>query len=120
MTVLKAAVDNDHAVNAALINPNQAGTISETHKVLRAAKEQSWGTIVSARSSEYEDTTIADLSIVCTVHNQRSVPSPVRNIWLSGTRSYALKKNLQLTQFIKDAQHWDCLKETCTVVRSAE
>jgi enolase 1/2/3 len=53
----------DRAVNAALIKANQAGTITETYKALRAAEKLNWGTIVSARSGESEDTTIAHLSI---------------------------------------------------------
>jgi enolase len=51
------------ACTAALIKPNQAGTISETRAALAAAKAAGWGTIVSARSGETEDVTIAHLAV---------------------------------------------------------
>ena len=46
-----------------LLKPNQAGTITETLAALHAARALGWGTIVSARSGETEDTTIAHLAI---------------------------------------------------------
>jgi len=49
--------------NSALIKPNQAGTITETKAALDAARERGWGTVVSARSGETEDVTIAHLSV---------------------------------------------------------
>lgn len=49
--------------NAVLIKPNQAGTITEAHDALVAGKEAGFGTIVSARSGESEDVTIAHLSV---------------------------------------------------------
>jgi enolase len=51
------------AVNAALIKVNQAGTVTETHAALIAAKEAGMGTIVSARSGETEDLTIAHFAV---------------------------------------------------------
>jgi enolase len=53
----------DCALNAALIKPNQAGTISETRAALEAAKAAGFATIVSARSGETEDVTIAHLAV---------------------------------------------------------
>jgi enolase len=49
--------------NAVLIKPNQAGTISETHAALRAGQAAGMATIVSARSGETEDVTIAHLAV---------------------------------------------------------
>lgn len=49
--------------NAVLIKPNQAGTLSETHAALLAGQRRGFGTIVSARSGETEDTTIAHLAV---------------------------------------------------------
>lgn len=49
--------------NAALIKPNQAGTITETRQALEAAREAGFATILSARSGETEDTTIAHLAV---------------------------------------------------------
>jgi enolase len=53
----------DRTVNAALIKVNQAGTITETQAALAAAKAAGMGTIVSARSGETEDLTIAHLAV---------------------------------------------------------
>jgi enolase len=49
--------------NAVLIKPNQAGTVSETHAALRAGQAAGMATIVSARSGETEDVTIAHLAV---------------------------------------------------------
>lgn len=59
--VATAAIDG--SANAVLIKPNQAGTISEAHAALLAGKKAGFGTIVSARSGETEDVTIAHLSV---------------------------------------------------------
>jgi enolase len=52
----------DGACNAVLIKPNQAGTVTETKAALDAGMRAGWGTIVSARSGESEDVTIAHLA----------------------------------------------------------
>jgi enolase len=49
--------------NAVLIKPNQAGTITETLAALDAGRSAGFGTIVSARSGETEDVTIAQLAV---------------------------------------------------------
>src|SRR5205823_11437707 len=46
-----------------LVKVNQIGTLSETFDVIRMAKESSYGVVVSHRSGETEDTTIADLAV---------------------------------------------------------
>lgn len=51
------------AGNAALIKPNQAGTLTETKAALNAARAAGWRTIMSARSGETEDTTIVHLAV---------------------------------------------------------
>ncbi|MFF7870741.1 phosphopyruvate hydratase [Streptomyces qaidamensis] len=51
------------AANAVLVKPNQAGTVTEAFQALRAGKDAGFGTIVSARSGESEDVTIAHLSV---------------------------------------------------------
>ncbi len=51
------------ACNTALIKPNQAGTLSETRAALEAARAAGWGSIVSARSGETEDSTIVHLAV---------------------------------------------------------
>ena len=51
------------AANAILVKVNQIGTLSETLDVIRTAKEASYGVVISHRSGETEDTTIADLAV---------------------------------------------------------
>ncbi len=51
------------ASNSILIKPNQIGTLSETLAVIKKAQTAQWTTIVSHRSGETEDTTIADLAV---------------------------------------------------------
>jgi enolase len=51
------------ASNSILIKPNQIGTLSETLAVIARAQQAGWTTIVSHRSGETEDTTIADLAV---------------------------------------------------------
>ena len=53
----------DGAANAILVKLNQIGTLTETLDVVRMAKEASYGVVISHRSGETEDTTIADLSV---------------------------------------------------------
>ena len=59
--VVTAAAEK--AATAVLIKPNQAGTVTEAHAALQAGKARGFGTIVSARSGETEDATIAHLAV---------------------------------------------------------
>lgn len=65
------------AANAILIKLNQIGTLTETLNCIRAAKEAGFATVVSHRSGETEDTTIADLA-VATGAGQIKTGSPCR------------------------------------------
>lgn len=51
------------AANAVLIKPNQVGTLSETVEVVTTAAASGYATIMSHRSGETEDSTIADLAV---------------------------------------------------------
>ena len=51
------------ASNSILIKPNQIGTLSETLAVIKKAQKAGWTTVISHRSGETEDTTIADLAV---------------------------------------------------------
>ncbi len=53
----------EKAGNAILIKLNQIGSLTETVKTINLAKENGWNTIVSHRSGETEDTTIAHLAV---------------------------------------------------------
>ncbi len=52
-----------HCANAILIKPNQIGTVTETLGVVEMAKNNGYATIISHRSGETEDTTIADIAV---------------------------------------------------------
>ncbi|HIF05087.1 MAG TPA: phosphopyruvate hydratase [Candidatus Poseidoniales archaeon] len=51
------------AANAILIKPNQIGTVTETLECIEMAKEHAFGTVISHRSGETSDDTIADLAV---------------------------------------------------------
>ena len=51
------------ASNSILVKVNQIGTLSETLAVIKRAQQTGWTTIISHRSGETEDTTIADLAV---------------------------------------------------------
>ncbi|MBN1152945.1 MAG: phosphopyruvate hydratase [Dehalococcoidia bacterium] len=51
------------ASNSVLIKVNQIGTLSETMAVVERAQKEGWTAVVSHRSGETEDTTIADLAV---------------------------------------------------------
>lgn len=53
----------EHIANAILIKPNQIGTLTETLAAINMAKAAKYNTIMSHRSGETEDATIADLAV---------------------------------------------------------
>lgn len=53
----------EKVANAILIKPNQIGTLTETLDTIQEAKEKGYKTVISHRSGETEDTTIADLAV---------------------------------------------------------
>lgn len=54
---------NKHVANAILIKFNQIGTLSETLDAIYMAKQNGYATVISHRSGETEDSTIADLAV---------------------------------------------------------
>ncbi|HEY0443718.1 MAG TPA: phosphopyruvate hydratase [Candidatus Limnocylindrales bacterium] len=71
------AIDED-AANAVLIKLNQIGTLTETLQAIELARRAGWAAIVSHRSGETEDTTIADL-VVATGTGQIKTGAPSRS-----------------------------------------
>jgi enolase len=59
---LQKAIDTKSA-NAILIKPNQIGTLSQTLDTIKLAQESGWRTIVSHRSGETEDVTLAHIAV---------------------------------------------------------
>jgi len=60
--ILKEGV-RQRVANAILIKPNQIGTLTEMFAAIELAKRCGYGTVISHRSGETEDTTIADLAV---------------------------------------------------------
>jgi enolase len=68
----------ERAANAVLVKLNQIGTLTETLAAIDMADRAGWGAIVSHRSGETEDTTIADL-VVATGTGQIKTGAPSRS-----------------------------------------
>ena len=64
--ILKAGI-SAHLANSILIKPNQIGTLSETLATIALATQNNYRAILSHRSGETEDTTIADLAVATNV-----------------------------------------------------
>jgi enolase len=67
-----------HAANSILIKVNQIGTLTETLDAVALAQKNSYTTVMSHRSGETEDTTIADLA-VATNAGQIKTGAPARS-----------------------------------------
>ncbi len=64
-TIFQKGIDNNIA-NSILIKPNQIGTLTETLAAIRMADEAGYSAVVSHRSGETEDVTIADIAVATT------------------------------------------------------
>jgi enolase len=74
---LRRGIENE-AANAILIKLNQVGTLSETLDTIALARRHGYGCVISHRSGETEDTTIADL-VVATRAGQLKSGAPARS-----------------------------------------
>jgi enolase len=54
---------DEQSANAVLIKVNQIGTLTETRRAIATARAAGWASVVSHRSGETEDTTIADIVV---------------------------------------------------------
>jgi enolase len=75
--ILKEGIER-HVANSILIKPNQIGTLSETLAAILMADKAGYSSVISHRSGDTEDTTIADLSI-CTAATQIKTGSLCRS-----------------------------------------
>ena len=62
VTRLKEGIEK-HIANSILVKVNQIGTLSETFDAVRMAHDANYSAVMSHRSGETEDTTIADLAV---------------------------------------------------------
>ena len=63
---------DERAANAVLVKLNQIGTLTETLATIDLAVSNGWGAVISHRSGETEDTTIADLAVATGVGQIKS------------------------------------------------
>lgn len=77
ITRIRRGID-DGAGNSVLLKPNQIGTLTETLQALRMTRGANWGAVMSHRSGETEDTTIADLAVAWNV-GQIKTGAPARS-----------------------------------------
>jgi enolase len=92
---LERGID-EGAANAVLVKVNQIGTLTETLDVVRLAKEASYGVVISHRSGETEDATIADLA-VATNAGQIKAGAPSR-----GERTAKYNQLLRIEEELQD------------------
>lgn len=64
-SILKEGIDKGIA-NAILIKPNQIGSLQETMQAIKMANDAGYAAVISHRSGETEDTTIADIAVATT------------------------------------------------------
>jgi enolase len=74
--VLERGIENGVA-NSILIKPNQIGTLTETLECIRIAQRAGYTTMISHRSGETEDSTVADIA-VATNAGQIKAGAPAR------------------------------------------
>ena len=84
------------SANAVLVKLNQVGTVSETLDAVRMAKEKGWGTVISHRSGETGDDSIADLA-VGTAAGQIKAGAPAR-----GERTAKYNRLLRIEEELGD------------------
>lgn len=92
---LQKGIDNGSG-NAILIKFNQVGTLTETIDAVRLAKQNGYNTIISHRSGETEDTSIADLAVALeTGQIKTGAPSRTDRV-CKYNRLLKINKNLNL------------------------
>ena len=104
---LKKGIDKECA-NSILIKPNQIGTLTETLDTIELARSNGYRTVISHRSGETEDTTIADIA-VATNAGQIKTGSMSR-----GERTAKYNRLLRIEELLgKAAQYNNCGINKC-------
>ncbi|CAN5679993.1 phosphopyruvate hydratase [soil metagenome] len=88
------------AANSILVKPNQIGSLTETFECMRTAHRAGYSTVISHRSGETEDSTIADLA-VATNAGQIKTGAPAR-----GERTAKLNQLLRIEDALGDAARY--------------
>src|SRR5918999_1111552 len=87
----------ERAGNAILVKPNQIGTLTETFECIRLAHRAGYSTVISHRSGETEDATIADLSVAVNA-GQIKTGAPAR-----GERTAKYNQLLRIEEALGDS-----------------
>lgn len=96
---LQAGIEKDVA-NSVLVKVNQIGTLTETMQTIRLALDNNFWPVISARSGETEDSTIADLA-VATGAGQIKIGSVARS-----ERLAKYNQLLRLEEYLGDQSHY--------------
>lgn len=81
--------------NSILVKVNQIGSLSETLDAVETAHKAGYTAVMSHRSGETEDSTIADLAVATNCGQIKTACWPVRTVRRSTTSSSVSKKNWQ-------------------------
>ncbi len=95
---------SEGVANAILVKPNQIGTLTETLECARLAQRAAYGTVISHRSGETEDATVADIA-VATNAGQIKAGAPAR-----GERTAKYNQLLRIEDTLGDAARYPGLK----------
>ena len=88
------------AANSILIKPNQIGTLTETLEAIATAQRNGYTAVISHRSGETADTTIADLAVAVNA-GQIKTGAPTR-----GERTVKYNRLLRIEEELKSAAHY--------------
>ncbi|MGH2730621.1 MAG: phosphopyruvate hydratase [Actinomycetota bacterium] len=97
--ILERGID-EGAANAILVKPNQIGTLTETLNCVRIAQRAQYAAVISHRSGETEDATIADLA-VATNSGQIKTGAPAR-----GERTAKFNRLLRIEESLGDGARY--------------
>lgn len=97
--ILRRGIDENIA-NSILVKPNQIGSLTETLECIRVAHRAGYTTVISHRSGETEDTTIADIA-VATNAGQIKTGAPAR-----GERTAKYNQLLRIEDALEDAARY--------------
>ena len=92
------------AGNSILVKMNQIGTLTETFDAIEMAHKANYTAVISHRSGESEDTTIADIA-VATNSGQIKTGAPCRS-----ERTAKYNRLLRIEQELTGVSHYGCTK----------
>lgn len=96
----------EKAANALLVKVNQIGTLTETFDAVELAHRNGYRTMMSHRSGETEDTTIADLAVALSCGQIKTgAAKPAPSAWLSTTASSASRRSSARQPFTPTVTH---------------